>query len=346
MVKDHRRLAAFLNDKRIYLIFIAVFAFMSLFAPRFFNAYNIGTLLGTTMLNGIVVIGFTIVLICGHLDLSTVAVINMAGNLAIYAVQKTGSFGLGLLAALVAGSLVGAVNGFLVTRAGINSFIATLGMFTLLQGLISYSNNAATRSVTIFAATDLLDAKWIPLVPNRALLAIVVVAIMHRFMSGTTIGRNFYIVGGNIESAWYAGIPTNRYLISAFGLNGLFAALGGAVYAFYLASAMADIGAQGVSPLNTIIAASVLGGASLSGGKGSVLQSFFGVLTLTALYNGLNCFKFDYEMQVFINGIVLVIVVTIEAVHLYRKNKYLGSKSDLFARKMPGRDRNRFFRAF
>jgi ribose transport system permease protein len=251
----------------------------------------------------------------------------------MYTVQKTGSFGLGLLAALAAGSLVGILNGLLVTRAKINSFIATLGMATLLQGLISYSNNAATRSVTNFLVTVLLDEKWIPLLPNRALLAIVAVLLLHRLMSGTTVGRNFYIVGGNIESAWYAGLSTTRYMVSAFGLSGLFAALGGAVYAFYLASAMADIGAQGVSPLNTIIAASVLGGASLSGGKGSVLQSFFGVLTLTALYNGLNCFKFGYEMQVFINGIVLVIVVMLEAVSLYRKNKYLGSKSDLFERK-------------
>jgi Ribose/xylose/arabinose/galactoside ABC-type transport systems, permease components len=333
MAKDRKRITAFLNDNRVYLIFIAVFTFMSLFAPRFFNTYNIGVLLGTSMLNGIVVIGFTVVLICGHLDLSTVAIINMAGNLAIFVVQKTGSFGLGLLAALVAGALIGVINGLLVTKAKINSFISTLGISTLLQGLISYSNNAATRSVTNFTITDLLDEKWIPLLPNRALLVIIVVVLMHRFMSGTTTGRNFYIVGGNLESAWYAGISTNRYLISAFGLNGVFAAMGGAIYAFYLASAMADIGAQGVSPLNTIIAASVLGGATLSGGKGSVLQSYFGVLTLTTLYNGLNCFKFGYEMQVFINGIVLVIVVMIEAVSLYRKNKYLGSKSDLFEKK-------------
>ncbi len=243
MHNGQKRLAAFANDNRVYLIFIAVFVFMSLFAPRFFNAYNIGVLLGAAMLNGIVVIGFTIVLICGHLDLSTVAIINMAGNLAIYATQKTGSFALGLAAALAAGAIVGMANGFLVTRAKINSFIATLGVATLLQGLISYSNNAATRSVTNFTVTDLLDELWIPMLPNSALLTIVVVLLAHFFMSGTTIGRNFHIVGGNIESAWFAGLPTNRYLTSAFVLNGLFAALGGAVYAFYLASAMADIGA-------------------------------------------------------------------------------------------------------
>ena len=137
-------------------------------------------------------------------------------------------------------------------------------------------------------------------------------------------------MGGNIESAWYAGIKTERYLTAAFSINGFFAALGGALYACYLASAMADIGAMGISPLNMLIAASVLGGASLTGGKGSVMNSFFGVLTLTALYNGLTCFKLGYEMQVFVNGLVLIAVVLMEGVSVYRKNKMLGSKSDLF----------------
>ncbi|MCD8097332.1 MAG: ABC transporter permease [Lachnospiraceae bacterium] len=319
------------NACRIYIIFVLVFLFLSIFAPKFLTAYNFGTVLGTAMLNGIVVIGFTIVLICGHLDLSTVAIINLAGNLAIYVVQKTGSFTLGIAAAIITGIIVGIVNGLLVTKAKINSFIATLGMSTLLQGLVSYSNNAATRSITNFAMTDFLDTKLIPLVPNRALIAILVVVVMEIFMNRTIIGKNFYLVGGNAESAWYAGINTDRYLTSAFALNGAFAAFGGALYACYLASAMADIGSQGVSPLNMLIAASVLGGTSLSGGKGSILHSFFGVLTLTALYNGLTCFKLGYEMQIFVNGLVLIAVVLMEAISVYRKNKLLGSKSDLFA---------------
>ena len=330
MVKERKKLWAALNARRIYWIFLIVFLILSVFAPNFFNAYNIGVILGTAMLNGIVVIGFTVVLICGHLDLSTVAIINLAGNLAIYVVQETDNFVLAVLAASAAGILAGTVNGLLVTKARINSFIATLGMSTLIQGLVSYSNNAATRSITNFAMTDFLDAKWIPLVPNRALIAILIVLIMEIFMNWTAPGKNVYLVGGNIESAWYAGIKTERYLTAAFSINGFFAALGGALYACYLASAMADIGAMGISPLNMLIAASVLGGASLTGGKGSVMNSFFGVLTLTALYNGLTCFKLGYEMQVFVNGLVLIAVVLMEGVSVYRKNKMLGSKSDLF----------------
>lgn len=330
MVENKKKLWAAVNARRIYLIFLLVFIVMSIFAPRFFNAYNISALLGTAMLNGIVVIGFTIVLICGHLDLSTVTIINMSGNLAIYMVDKTGSFVVAILAAVVAGILIGIVNGLLVTKAKINSFIATLGMSTLLQGLVSYSNNAATRSITNFAMTDFLDKKLLPILPNRALIAILIVLLMEVFMNWTTIGKNFYLVGGNVESAWYAGIHTDGYLTAAFALNGTFAALGGALYACYLASAMADIGAMGISPLNMLIAASVLGGASLTGGKGGILSSFFGVLTLTALYNGLTCLKLGYEMQIFVNGLVLILVVLMEAISIYRKKKLLGSKSDLY----------------
>lgn len=330
MVKDQKNFWASVNAYRIYLIFVVVFLGLSLTAPNFFNAYNIGVILGNTMLNGIVVIGFTILLICGHLDLSTVSIINLAGNLAVYLVDQTGSFAVGIAVATAAGLAVGLINGLLVTKANINSFIETLGMSTLIQGIVYYSNNAATRSVNNFALTDFLDTKWIPYVPNRALLVILLVVVLHVFMSRTTIGRNFYLVGGNLESAWYAGLHTNRYLNAAFAMSGTFAALGGAVYSCYLAAAMANLGDKGISPLNTLIAASVMGGASLSGGKGNILQSYVGVLTLITLYNGMSCFKLGFEMQLCVNGFVLMVIILLEAISVYRRNKFAGAKPDLF----------------
>ena len=330
MAKRNRRFWGIVNANRIYFVFIVVFVLLRLTAPKFFNTYNIGVILGTTMLNGIVVIGFTIVLICGHLDLSTVAIMNLAGNLAIYIVQKTNSFMLAILVAGIAGLIVGGVNGLLVTKGKINSFISTLGISTLIQGLVYFSNNAMTQAIKNYSATEFLDMKWIPFVPNRALLTIVLVVIMYIFMSKTTIGKNFYIVGGNAGSAWYAGLNPKSYLNAAFSINGVFAALGGAVYACYLAAALANLGDKGISPLNTLIAASVLGGASLTGGKGNIMHSYIGVLTLTTLYNGMSCFKLGFEMQLFINGIVLILVIMIEAVSTYRRNKYVGAKADLF----------------
>lgn len=330
MRKEKNRLWSVLNSNRIYLIFVFVFLLLSLTAPRFFNAYNIGVVLGTTLLNGIVVIGFTILLICGHLDLSTVAVINLSGNLAIYLVQTTHSFALAIAVATLVGIMIGLVNGLLVTKAGIDSFIATLGMQTLVQGLVYYSNNAATRSINDFRMTDFLDQRLFNLVPYRAVVVILLVVIMHIFISHTTVGKNFYLVGGSKESAYYAGLDTEKYLVSAFSISGLFAGLGGAIYSLYLAASVANLGDRGVSPLNTLIAASVMGGASLVGGKGNILQSYIGVLTLTMLYNGMSCFKLGFEIQLFINGIVLMLIVLLEAISVYHSNKLIGAKADLF----------------
>ena len=330
MAKGNKQLLRFVNANRIYFVFILVFVFLSLTAPKFFNSYNIGVILGTTMLNGIVVIGFTIVLICGHLDLSTVAIMNMGGNLAIYILQKTNNIFLGIFIASIAGLVVGMINGLIVTKGKINSFISTLGISTLIQGLVYFSNNAMTRAINNFTVTDFLDTKWLLGIPNRALITILLVIVVYIFMSNTVIGKNFYIVGANAESAWYAGLNPNSYIDAAFSLNGFLAALGGAVYACYLAAALANLGDKGISPLNTLIAASVLGGASLSGGKGNIMHSYIGVLTLTTLYNGMSCFKLGFEMQLFINGIVLILVIMIEAVSVYRRNKFAGSKVDLF----------------
>lgn len=329
MLNTNKNVWTGIGQNRIYVIFIVVFIIMSVTAPNFFNAFNITTIMGTMMLNSIVVIGFTVVVICGHLDLSILSVINMAGNIAIFVSLKTQNWTLAILAAVAAGALVGFINGLLVTKAKINSFIVTLGMLTLLQGLVYYSNNAATISTTDFSMADFLDKSFVPLFPMKAIITIVLVIVLYIVVSKTPWGRGFYMVGGNPETAWCAGLNTNRYLTVAFTLSGLFAALGGALFSIDLASAMANIGAMGINPLMIIIAATVLGGASLSGGKGSILNSFFGVLTLTVLFNALTCFKAGYEVQIFVSGVVLMAVILMEAISTYRKEKMEGSRSEL-----------------
>jgi ribose transport system permease protein len=318
-----------INQNRIYVIFIALFVVMSFAAPRFFNAFNISSIMGTMVLNAIVVIGFTVVLICGHLDLSILSVINMAGNIAIFVSNQTHSWALAILVAVAGGALVGLVNGLLVTKAKINSFIVTLGMLTLLQGLVYQSNNAATLSTSDFSASDFLNTNVGMIFPVKAIITIILVIIGYLVITKTPWGRGFYMVGGNPETAWFAGLNTDRYLTVAFVLSGSFAALGGAIFSIDLASAMANIGQLGINPLMIIIAATVLGGASLSGGRGNILNSFFGVLTLTVLFNALTCFKAGYEVQIFISGLVLMIVILMESISTYRKKNMEGARSEL-----------------
>ena len=318
-----------LNNFRIYIIFVLLFSTMSIFAPNFFNAFNISNILRTMVLNAIVIIGFTIVVICGHLDLSVLAVINLAGNITISLSLLTGNWFISIAVAVVAGAAIGLLNGILTTKAGINSFIVTLGMLTAVQGLVYLYNNGATVSTIDFTMADWLDNTAIPILANRAIIAIVLVLIFQFLLRRTAYGRSFYLIGGNIQTAWLAGIKTDRFLIAAFTLSGIFSALGGSIFACSLASAMANIGERGVNPLMIIIAATVLGGTSLSGGNGSIMKSFFGVLTLTVLFNALTCFKAGYEMQIFISGLVLMLVIFLEAYSSYRKSITKGQKKEL-----------------
>jgi ribose transport system permease protein len=202
-------------------------------------------------------------------------------------------------------------------------------MLTAVQGVVYLYNNGATVSTTDFSMADWLDKTIVPLFANRAIIAISLVLLFQFILKRTSFGRGYYLVGGNIQTAWLAGLRTDRYLISAFIFSGFAAALGGSIFACSLAAAMANIGERGVNPLMIIIAATVLGGTSLSGGSGSVLKSFFGVLTLTVLFNALTCFKAGYEMQIFISGLVLMLVIFLEAYSTYKKNLTKGQKREL-----------------
>ena len=319
----------FVNENRIYIVFVCVFSLASLLAPKFFNAFNLVNILSTTVLYGIVSIGFTIALICGHLDLSVLAVINLAGVITITVGNATGNWVLAIAAATLAGALVGVINGLLVTKAKINSFIATLGTLTTFQGGVYYITNGATVSTGDYTASDWMSATAIPIVPNAAVVAILLVLGAHLFMRRTFIGRGFYLVGSNIDTAWLAGLKINRYLVTAFVGSGATSALGSAFFACSLAAAMANLGEKGINPLMIVIAAVVLGGTQLSGGKGSILKSYFGVLSLTVLFNALTCFRLGYELQIFICGIILMVVVFVEVVSMYQGERLRGIRAVL-----------------
>ena len=281
------------------------------------------------VLYSIVSIGFTIVLICGHLDLSVLSVINLAGIITIAVGNATGNWFISILAATATGSIIGLLNGILVTKFRINSFIATLGMLTIIQGVVYQVSNGATISTIDYRASDWMTNDFIPLIPNGAILTIVLVVLAHLFMTRTHIGRGFFLVGSNLTTAWLAGLKTDRYLTTAFVLSGTTTALGSSFFACTLAAAMANLGERGINPLMIVIAAVVLGGTQLSGGKGSVLKSFFGVLILTILFNGLTGFRLGYEIQIFICGIILMAVVFVEVVSTYKEEKVRGIRAEL-----------------
>ena len=318
-----------LGDRyRIYILLVVVFAFMSLLAPRFFTIANFTAILNAISLNAMAAIGFTVVMICGQLDLSIGSVITFSGVLAL-GLQPVLGFPGAIAAGVAGGILVGLFNGLLVTKARINSFIVTLGTMTILRGAVyqfSGGNSISVSNDQAFSISDFLGKNLLPLVTPRILIMLALVIIVELVLLRTRAGRNFYIVGGNRITAWLAGVKTDRSIIVSFVLSGAMAAIGGVLSVLVSTSATLNLGDNS---LMYVISATIIGGTAMSGGKGGVLRSFVAILSLEMLYTGIILFGLGNEVKIFFAGLILAYVVLYEAYAVYRHEKTLGQRPEL-----------------
>ena len=325
---DKKNIFVFTNKYRIILLFIAVFIFMSLLAPRFFNVFNLTTIMRTMAMNALVAVGFTVVLISGELDLSIGAVVTFSGVTGLF-LKKFIGYGGSVPAAILAGCLIGLVSGLLVTKAKISSFIVTLGMMTILGGVvytITGGNSISLSTSDAFAVSDWLSLMVFPLLTPRVIITILLILFFTFIMSRTNMGRNFYMVGGNKQTAWLAGINTDLYKILAFVISGFTASVGGVLFAMESAAATLKLGE---TSLMYVISATIIGGTAMSGGKGGVFRSTVAVLTLEVLYDGIILFGLGNEVKIFVAGLILASVILYEAYAVYRHNKIVGQRVEL-----------------
>jgi ribose transport system permease protein len=301
---------------------------MSIVAPKFLNLFNLTVIMKSMSLNAMVAVGFTIVMICGELDLSIGATLTLGAMLAV-GLRPTLGWPVSVAVALGAGAAVGLVNGLLVSRARINSFIVTLGTLTIVQGVIFMYSHGSSVSVTTpedFALADFLEQAIVPLVTPRVLITAGVIVLFDLFLRGTCCGRNFFLVGASRETAWVSGINPQVYVTVAFVLSGLLASLGGVLFAMSMSSATTDLG---TGSLMDVITATIIGGTAMAGGRGSVLRSAVAVLTFVALFNGFNRLEWGSEFRIFVAGLLLALVVLYEALAAYRKERVKGRRAYL-----------------
>lgn len=317
-----------INTNRIYIMLTVIFAFMVIAAPNFFNAFNIKNILSGACLCTMAAIGFTIVMICGHLDLSVAATINL-GAVLIIGLQPTLGWILAILIGVFSGAVVGVTNGILVAKAKINSFIVTLGMMTTLQGFTYMFCQGGSLNLSDFVLADWLEKTFLFILTPKIVITILAVVIFEIFLTKTRYGKGFFTVGGNLNTAWLAGLKTDRYLINAFMISGLTAAIAGVIFSISICTALPNMGEKGVSPLMMVVASTIIGGTSMAGGKGSVVKTAVAVLLLTTLFNGLNCIGVGYEVQIFASGAVLAIIVLYEAYVLYKEEQIKGQRLEL-----------------
>ncbi|MBC7960807.1 MAG: ABC transporter permease [Vallitaleaceae bacterium] len=344
MMKNKKIIYA-MNEYRIYISLVVIYIFMAAFAPNFFNTFNTLSIMKSWSMAAMVAIGFTIVMIIGQFDLSIGAVLNLGAILVIgefdrfskiFAKQNMDettililSWIIAFIIALIGGAFVGFVNGYLVAKVKVHSFIVTIGMLTTVTGFIYLYCKGSSISSSSYILSDFIDKPIFWVLSPRIIIAFLLVLVFELMLLITKMGRAFFLVGGNAEAAWLAGINKEKYTMAAFIISGCTAALGGSLFAVSLNTAVPNFGEKGISPLMMVLAATIIGGTAMTGGKGSVLKSAAAVLTLVIIFNGLVNFGAGFEVQILTSGVLLALVVLYEAYAIYKQDLAKGQRPEL-----------------
>lgn len=308
------QLKAFLSKKAVLLIFLAFIIVVAVIKPSFIAPSNLQNIFMDISIYGVVACGMTIALLCGEFDLSVSSQFMWAQIFFVTLVNVMGPAA-AILLTLFSGAVLGSINGLLVTLGKISSFITTLGTMTIYEGMcliftdgnmVSTANEAvaAFGNMTLFGVSVLT---WI---------FIAAVILFSLIMKYSAFGRRIYATGGNIEAAKLAGIKTRFYKYIIFVILGLCAAVAGIMFVTMI---RAGSTLYGTDLAMTAVAAAVIGGTSLSGGRGTIIGTFIGMLIIGTLYKTLIYLGMQAYYQNLIKGAVLLVVVVMD-VYTQHKN--------------------------
>lgn len=286
----------------------------SLASPNFMQTSNILAILQAASVNGVLAIAATLVIITGGIDLSVGALMTFTAVICGVVLTYMGMpLPFGVAAAIIAGMCVGLCSGTFVAKMKVPPFIATLGMMLILRGLslvISgtrpiYFND--TPGFTQISQGSLVGMIFptVP-VPNGVLILFTVAVVVSYLLGRTVLGRYTFALGSNEEALRLSGVNTDRWKIAIYGTAGAICGIGGLLIASRLNSAQP---ALGLGYELDAIAAVVIGGTSLSGGRGTVLGTVIGALIMAVLANGLRILSVAQEWQMVVTGSIIILAV-------------------------------------
>ncbi|PPC78122.1 ribose ABC transporter permease [Pokkaliibacter plantistimulans] len=303
----HQRLLAFTS----LIILLVVFSVAS---PHFMQTSNIIAILQATSVNGVLAVAATLVIITGGIDLSVGTLMTFTAVIAGVVLTFAGMpLPLGIVAAIAAGVFCGFCSGSFIAKMKIPPFIATLGMMLILKGLslvisgtrpIYFNNTPGFDQISRGSLIgDLLPA--LP-IPNGVLILFLVALAASYVLRRTVLGRYTFALGSNEEAVRLSGVNTDRWKIAVYALAGGICGIAGILIASRLNSAQP---ALGMGYELEAIAAVVIGGTSLSGGKGTILGTLIGALIMAVLTNGLRVLSVAQEWQTVVTGAIIILAV-------------------------------------
>ena len=287
------------------IIFVII---LSIAVPNFLTINNIVNVLEQLTTIGMLCLGMTFILIIGGIDLSMPAVLMAATIPGAMFMSKTGNVFVGIIIIFGVGIIFGMINGVAIAKAKMIPFIVTLSTQIIANGFAVM----ITNSKSVFGLPDIflfLGIK-VGIVPISIPIVFVIAIISHIILSKTKYGRIFYMIGQNEKTARVSGIRTDLYVFCTYVIASIYACLAGILLA--ARTNMAGATMVGKTMLTDTISAAVIGGASLSGGKGNILGSVLGALFITVISNFINLMGYSYYVGLIIKGILIVVIIALD----------------------------------
>ena len=316
MIKN-KNIGAKIGEYGAFIALAFLFILLSIISPEFRTGSNLLNLLRQASFNGLIAFGMTLVILSDGIDLSVGSVFAIAAIICAELIMAGMNTVLAVLIALVAGTALGLVSGFLVAKCRLQAFIATLITMTAYRGVayiitdgrpISRLAESATSGAFFFKAMgkgNLLIFETIK-IPIPALILILAFVVVWFILTKTTFGRRIYATGSNAKCAKLVGVDTAKIKMACYGISGFLASLAGLLMCSRLNAAQPTFG-DGYEL--DAIAATALGGTSMSGGRGKITGTIAGVLIIAVLNNGMNIMNISSYYQQVVKAVVILVAV-------------------------------------
>ena len=301
----------FLKHQITYLIIvlIVISVIATIINPRFFSSRNFFNIMQQISVLGILTMCMSLLMISGGLDIS---IGNMAGLVGIIFVQMVlsgFSIGFSVFVVLTLSTLMGAINGVIISKSKVTPLIITLGMMYVFYGFALIVSGG--RPLALGNRFQFLGRAHLGPIPFPIIIYLAVFAFAYLLRRYTKYGRRLNAIGGNVHTAYLSGIRVDAHLISIYALSGLIAGLAGLVLASRLGMIRAD---GGTGYELRALAATIIGGITFEGGRGSIIGAFFGVLLLGVMYNAMNIIGVSSYLQTIFLGAIIVIATVLSNV--------------------------------
>ena len=305
----------------IVTILVVICVVIALLEPRFLSRSNLLNVLRLSAILALATYGQAVVIIGGGIDLS---IGSIAAMVSVLSAMMTSTLGIipGFVIGVLVGAALGGINGVLISQFRVPAFIATFGMLVYAEGIANYISKGAPIEF-MPEGFGFLGSGYIGPIPVPIIIAVMMFILVHLLLNRTKLGRCLFAIGGNDRATWLSGVDVGKYRISSYVSSGVLTGLAALVLTSRINSGQANIAPS--LPFDTI-AAVAIGGISLYGGEGKLIQAVLGATIISVINNALNLINVSTYVQMMVMGGVILIAVSFDNL------RRLGSKKSLLVR--------------